>query len=112
MRMNKARQNSKQNYSNNGEMIFSLCKLNNSHVYFNCNITITPFKFSHNSHASKVIYTPNNTSFSTILNKRMYSKKFQTATAPKHLAIIVAKDASHVQAIVKYAKRNNNQIKI
>ncbi|KAL5054359.1 hypothetical protein RYX36_035041 [Vicia faba] len=68
--------------------------------------------FSHNSHASKVIYTPNNTSFLTILNKKMYNKKFQTPTTPKPLAIIAAKDASHVQATIKCAKSNNIQIRI
>ncbi|CAI8618132.1 unnamed protein product [Vicia faba] len=68
--------------------------------------------FSHNSHASKVIYTPNNSSFSTILNKKMYNKKFQTPTTSKPLAIIAAKDASHVQATVICAKSNNIQIRI
>ncbi|CAI8618117.1 unnamed protein product [Vicia faba] len=68
--------------------------------------------FSHNSHASKVIYTPNNSSFSTILNKKMYNKKFQSPTTPKPLAIIAAKDASHVQATVICAKSNNIQIRI
>ncbi|CAI8618131.1 unnamed protein product [Vicia faba] len=68
--------------------------------------------FSHNSHASKVIYTPNNSSFSTILNKKMYNKKFQTPTTPKPLVIIAAKDASHVQATIKCAKSNNIQIRI
>ncbi|CAI8618126.1 unnamed protein product [Vicia faba] len=68
--------------------------------------------FSHNSHASNVIYTPNNTSFLTILNKKMFHKKFQTPTTPKPLAIIAAKDASHVQATIKCAKSNNIQIRI
>ncbi|XP_058735497.1 berberine bridge enzyme-like 17 [Vicia villosa] len=68
--------------------------------------------FSHNSHASNVTYTPNNTSFLTILNKKMFHKKFQTPTTPKPLAIITAKDASHVQATVICAKSNNIQIRI
>ncbi|CAL5213444.1 unnamed protein product [Lathyrus oleraceus] len=67
---------------------------------------------SHNSHASEVTYTPNNTSFSTILNMKIQNKRFKTATTSKPLAIITAKDASHVQATVKCAKSNNIQIRI
>ncbi|XP_058733889.1 berberine bridge enzyme-like 17 [Vicia villosa] len=67
---------------------------------------------SHNSHASDVTYTPNNTSFSTILNMKIQNKRFKTATTPKPLAIITTKDASHVQATVICAKSNNIQIRI
>ncbi|XP_058735502.1 berberine bridge enzyme-like 17 [Vicia villosa] len=80
-------------------------------------ISQSPFQnfltcFSHHSHASNVIYTPNNTSFLTILNKKMYNKKFQSAATPKPLAIITPKNASHVQATVICAKSNNIQIRI
>ncbi|KAL5054356.1 hypothetical protein RYX36_035038 [Vicia faba] len=68
--------------------------------------------FSHSSTVSQVIYTPNNTSFTTILNQKMIHKKFQTAATPKPLAIIAAKDASHVQATIICAKSNNIQIRI
>ncbi|CAI8618116.1 unnamed protein product [Vicia faba] len=68
--------------------------------------------FSNNSHVSEVIYTPNNTSFSTILNKRIHNKRFKAATTPKPLAVITPTDASHVQATVKCAKSNNIQIRI
>ncbi|KAL5054346.1 hypothetical protein RYX36_035028 [Vicia faba] len=68
--------------------------------------------FSHNSQDSKVTYTPNNASFSTILNMKIQNKRFKTATTPKPLAIITAKDASHVQATVICAKSNNIQIRI
>ncbi|XP_058735504.1 berberine bridge enzyme-like 17 [Vicia villosa] len=67
---------------------------------------------SHDSQASEVTYTPNNTSFSTILNMKIRNKRFKTATTPKPLAIITAKDASHVQATIKCAKSNNIQIRI
>ncbi|KEH30985.1 putative tetrahydroberberine oxidase [Medicago truncatula] len=73
--------------------------------------------FSHNSQASnfvasEVIYTPNNTSFSAILNVRILNKIFKATTTPKPLAIITAKDVSHVQATIKCAKSNNIQIRI
>ncbi|XP_058733888.1 berberine bridge enzyme-like 17 [Vicia villosa] len=66
----------------------------------------------HNSQAFEVIYTPNNTSFSTILNMKIQNKRFKSATTPKPLAIITAKDASHVKATIKCAKSNNIQIRI
>ncbi|KAI5386439.1 hypothetical protein KIW84_072827, partial [Lathyrus oleraceus] len=68
--------------------------------------------FSNNSHVPEVIYTPNNTSFSTILNKRIHNKRFKTATTPKPLAIVTPKDASHVQTTIKCTKSNNIQIRI
>ncbi|XP_058733895.1 berberine bridge enzyme-like 17 [Vicia villosa] len=68
--------------------------------------------FSSNSTLSEVIYTPNNTSFLTILNMKIHNKRFKTATTPKPSVIITAKDASHVQATVICAKRNNIQIRI
>ncbi|RHN50404.1 putative tetrahydroberberine oxidase [Medicago truncatula] len=61
---------------------------------------------------SEVTYTPNNTSFSTILNIKIQNKRFKTATTPKPLAIITVKDDSHVQETVKCAKSNNIQIRI
>ncbi|CAK8577812.1 unnamed protein product [Lathyrus sativus] len=67
---------------------------------------------SHESQTSEITYTPNNTSFSAILNMRIRNKRFKTTTTPKPLAIITAKNASHVQATVKCAKSNNIQIRI
>jgi FAD/FMN-containing dehydrogenase len=52
------------------------------------------------------------TSFLAILNKKIHNKRFKTTTTPKPLAIITAKDSSHVQAIIKCAKNNNIQIRI
>ncbi|XP_050898461.1 berberine bridge enzyme-like 14 [Lathyrus oleraceus] len=68
--------------------------------------------FSPNSTISQVIYTPNKPSFSTILNMKILNKLFKTATTPKPLAIIIPKDASHVQATIKCAKNNSIQIRI
>jgi len=75
-------------------------------TFLNC------FSQTSNSPIFEVIYTPTNTSFSTILNMKIHNKRFETKTTQKPSAIITAKDASHVQAIVKCAKRNNIQIRI
>jgi hypothetical protein len=77
--------------------------------FLNC---LSYYSQSLNSPISNVIYTPNNTSFITILNKKIHNKRFKTATTPKPLVIITAKDSSHVQVTVKCAKSNNIQIRI
>ncbi|KAK2436908.1 berberine bridge enzyme [Trifolium repens] len=64
------------------------------------------------SHVSEIIYTPNNNSFSTVLNKKIQNKKFKTPTTPKPQAIITVKDSNHVQETIKCAKSNNIQIRI
>ncbi|XP_061350482.1 berberine bridge enzyme-like 17 [Gastrolobium bilobum] len=61
---------------------------------------------------SKAIYTPDNPSFSSILNMHIQNKRFKTATRPKPLAIITAMDESHVQATVICAKPHGIQIRI
>ncbi|KAJ1388094.1 FAD-binding, type 2 [Sesbania bispinosa] len=65
-----------------------------------------------NNPISEAIYTPNNTSFSSILNLHIHNKRFKTATTPKPLAIITALHETHVQATVTCAKCNNIQIRI
>jgi hypothetical protein len=77
--------------------------------FLNC---FSQYSQSLNSPTSDIIYTPNNTSFLTILNKKIHNKRFKTTTTPKPLAIITAKDSSHVQATIKCAKNNNIQIRI
>ncbi|XP_004505013.1 berberine bridge enzyme-like 3 [Cicer arietinum] len=71
-------------------------------------------KFHEPSHSpiTQVIYTPNNKTFSTILNQHIRNKRFKLGSTPKPLAIITAKSASDVQATVKCAKSNNIQIRI
>ncbi|PNX83096.1 reticuline oxidase-like protein, partial [Trifolium pratense] len=43
---------------------------------------------------------------------KIQNKRFKTASTPKPLAIITAKDNSHIQATIKCAKSNNIQIRI
>ena len=70
------------------------------------------FSQSLNSSISDIIYTQNNISFATILNMKIQNKRFKTTTTPKPLAIITAKDGSHVQATIQCLKSNKIQIRI
>ncbi|KAK7252204.1 hypothetical protein RIF29_35998 [Crotalaria pallida] len=52
---------------------------------------------------SDFVYTPTNTSFSSILNMHALNKRFKTASTPKPLAIVTAQNEAHVQATVTCA---------
>ena len=61
---------------------------------------------------SDAIFTPNNSSFLTVLNSYIRNLRFQNPTTPKPLFIVTAKHYSHVQSTVVCAKRVGLQIRI
>ncbi|XP_068321643.1 berberine bridge enzyme-like 17 [Pyrus communis] len=58
------------------------------------------------------IYTPQNTSFQSVLSDRIKNRRFSTSTTPKPLAIVAAKHDFNVQATVLCAKQQGLQIRI
>ncbi|KAK3188772.1 hypothetical protein Dsin_028333 [Dipteronia sinensis] len=58
------------------------------------------------------IYTPNNSSFQSILTAYIKNRRFLTAEAPKPLTIVAARHESHVQATVICAKYSDLEIRI
>ncbi|KAG2410093.1 Berberine bridge enzyme-like 17 [Vigna angularis] len=68
------------------------------------------------AHSSKTIpeavYTPQNASYTSILNLHVQNKRYKTKNTPKPLAIITAKSENHVQATVTCAKSSRIQIRI
>ncbi|MED6133227.1 hypothetical protein PIB30_026555 [Stylosanthes scabra] len=69
-----------------------------------------------NHHSSSglknTIYTANNNSFLTILHTLTYNHRFSAPTAPKPLAIVAARNESHVQGTILCAKEHGIQIRI
>ncbi|XWS20769.1 hypothetical protein CRYUN_Cryun31cG0130900 [Craigia yunnanensis] len=67
------------------------------------------------SNASKpityAIYTPNNSSFRSVLESNANNLRFLTASTPKPMAIIAALDESHIQATIICAKHYGFQIR-
>ncbi|KAK1369140.1 berberine bridge enzyme-like 21 [Heracleum sosnowskyi] len=61
---------------------------------------------------SSVVYTPQNTSFATVLQAYIKNKRFNTSTTPKPIIIITATKYSHVQSTVICAKNMGIQLKI
>ncbi|XP_021298123.1 berberine bridge enzyme-like 14 [Herrania umbratica] len=61
---------------------------------------------------SGAIYTPNNSSFSSVLESYVRNLRFMTPETPKPLAIVTALHESHVQATVVCSKSVGLQIRI
>ena len=61
---------------------------------------------------SAVIYTPNNSSYSSVLQSYIRNLRFNESTTPKPLLIITALDVSHIQAAIICAKTHGLQMKI
>lgn len=62
--------------------------------------------------AYNATYTPNNSSFLSILHMHTYNHRFSAPTTPKPLAIVTPLHESHVQGTVICAKNHNLQIRI
>ncbi|KAJ4702860.1 putative Reticuline oxidase [Melia azedarach] len=61
---------------------------------------------------SEAIYTPNNASFSSVLQSYIRNLRFATPATQKPIVIIAAKDEFHVQATVLCSKKLGLQIRI
>ncbi|XP_021719948.1 berberine bridge enzyme-like 8 [Chenopodium quinoa] len=61
---------------------------------------------------TKIVYTPQNASYSFVLNANVRNLRFNTSSAPKPLAIVTASDKSHVQATILCAKAHGLEMRI
>ncbi|XP_024022776.1 berberine bridge enzyme-like 8 [Morus notabilis] len=61
---------------------------------------------------SSAIYTPNNSSFSSVLQAYIRNSRFNTSTTRKPFLILTALHVSHIQASILCARRHNLQMKI
>ncbi|KAL9456452.1 hypothetical protein AB3S75_005639 [Citrus x aurantiifolia] len=64
------------------------------------------------SSISKVIYTKNNSSYSTVLNFTIQNFRFATANTPKPQVIIIPLHVSHIQATIKCSQKHGWQIRV
>ncbi|XWS74767.1 hypothetical protein CRYUN_Cryun01aG0025800 [Craigia yunnanensis] len=67
---------------------------------------------ANSSSISKVIYTPNNSSYSSILNVSIQNTRFSTPATPKPSFIITPLKTSHIQATIKCSKKHGLQTRI
>ena len=61
---------------------------------------------------SKIVYTPRNSSYSSVLNFTIINPRFSSSSTPKPLYIITPVHASHVQAAVICSRKHGMQIRI
>ena len=84
----------------------------NSYPYLDGFLKCLPNHSNPSISITEVIYTPSNTSFSSLLLTRINNRRYSTPKTPKPLAIIAAKHESHVQATILCAKSHEIQIRI
>ncbi|XP_024018981.1 cannabidiolic acid synthase-like [Morus notabilis] len=66
----------------------------------------------HSSHAPQpIIYTPNNPSYSVVLNSSIHNQRFSSPWTPKPLVIVTPFNASHIQATVYCSEKHGIQIR-
>ncbi|KAJ4702879.1 Tetrahydrocannabinolic acid synthase [Melia azedarach] len=69
-------------------------------------------QYSENSTSiSKVIYTQNNSSYSSVLELTIQNQRFSTPTTPKPVVIITPLQISHIQATIKCSQKYGLQIR-
>ena len=68
-------------------------------------------RFSNSTSFAKLIYTPDNPSYISVLNSTIQNPRFSSPSTPKPLVIITPTNASHVQATVYCTKKHGLQIR-
>ncbi|XP_022761029.1 berberine bridge enzyme-like 18 [Durio zibethinus] len=63
------------------------------------------------SSISKVIYTPNNSSYSSVLDSSIRNFRFITPTTPKPLVIVTPLNVSHIQSTIYCSRKHGLQIR-
>ncbi|KAK1391071.1 Berberine bridge enzyme [Heracleum sosnowskyi] len=61
---------------------------------------------------SKVVYTPSNSSYTSILKKTLQNLRFDTPQTPKPLVIVTPVDESQIQTVIYCARKTNIQMRI
>ncbi|XVF28979.1 hypothetical protein REPUB_Repub15cG0080000 [Reevesia pubescens] len=64
------------------------------------------------SSISKVIYTPNNSSYSSVLESTIRNFRFTTPNTPKPLVIVTPLNVSHIQSTIYCSRKHGLQIRI
>ncbi|XVF65380.1 hypothetical protein PTKIN_Ptkin09bG0243900 [Pterospermum kingtungense] len=73
---------------------------------------LSSFHSSDISSISKVIYTQNNPSYSSVLNSTIQNLRFSTPTTPKPLVVVTPLHTSHIQATIYCSKQHGLQLRI
>jgi len=61
---------------------------------------------------SKVIYTPINSSYSSVLQFSIRNSRFNTSATPKPLVIVTALNVAHIQATIRCSQKHGLEIRV
>ncbi|XP_059436560.1 berberine bridge enzyme-like 18 [Corylus avellana] len=68
--------------------------------------------FGNSSSISEVIYTPSNSSYSSVLQFSIQNPRFSTPATPKPLVIVTPSHVSHIQAAVNCSRTHGMQVRV
>ncbi|KAJ8758794.1 hypothetical protein K2173_000515 [Erythroxylum novogranatense] len=92
--------------------LFLLPLVSEAHSYSNEEFLQCLASNNSTSDISKVVYTPQNSSYSSVLQFSMKNLRFNTATTPKPVAIITPVDVSQIQAAITCSRKHGLQIRV
>lgn len=88
------------------------CAINLAHdqneKFLHC---LSTLRSQDSSSISKLIYTPNNSSYSSVLDSTIRNFRFTTQSTPKPLVIITPSHVSHIQSTIYCSKKHGLQIR-
>ncbi|XVF09831.1 hypothetical protein REPUB_Repub07fG0130600 [Reevesia pubescens] len=87
---------------------FSWVSRSQSHEKFLHCLSLQP---NNSSSISKVVFSPNNNSYSSILESPIQNLRFSTIATPKPLVIVTPLHASHIQATIYCSRKHGLQIR-
>ncbi|KAJ8758784.1 hypothetical protein K2173_000505 [Erythroxylum novogranatense] len=66
----------------------------------------------HSSSISNLIYTPQNSSYSSVLHFTLQDLRFNTSSTPKPLVIVTPTSVSHIQSVISCCRKHGLQLRI
>ena len=92
-------------------LIFSFLWASSAHAHQNFLQCLT-LRSEDSSSISEVIYTPSNSSYSSVLQFSLQNSRFSTPATPKPLVIVTPLRVSHIQAAINCSQTHGLQIRV
>ncbi|KAE7996033.1 hypothetical protein FH972_000782 [Carpinus fangiana] len=92
-------------------LLFSFFRATWAHTHENFLQCMT-LRSENSSSISKLIYTPSNSSYSSVLQFSIQNPRFSTPATPKPLVIVTPSHVSHIQAAINCSQTHGLQIRV
>ncbi|KAG2689836.1 hypothetical protein I3843_09G156100 [Carya illinoinensis] len=93
-------------------LLFSFLWATSAHTHEDFLQCLTLHAGNSTSSISQVIYTPANSSYSSVLEFSIQNPRFSTPTTPKPLVIVTPSHISQIQAAIKCSQKHDMQIRV